>query len=123
MFYQIIARYFEKYTRDTRDIAPVEVGNVIRIEIVKYLLVHQTWIQVRKFEVQNASMNDLQKLTTDKTNIDGIQMVVLAHMLQRKITVVHMEGFWSTDANMATDIVIVYTGLPQKLFFPTQVGN
>ena len=68
-------------------------------------------------------MNDLQKPTTDKTNIDGIQMVMLAHMLQRNITVVHMEGFWSTDANMATDIVIAYTGLPQKLFFPTQVGN
>ena len=47
MFYQIIARYFEKF----RDIAPVEVGNVIRIEIVKYLLVHQNWIQVRKFKV------------------------------------------------------------------------
>ena len=47
MFYQIIARYFEKF----RDIAPVEVGNVIRIEIANYLLVHQNWIQVRKFEV------------------------------------------------------------------------
>ena len=68
-------------------------------------------------------MHDLQKLTTDKTNIDGIQIVVLAHMLQRNITVVHMEGFWSIDANMATDIVIAYTGPPQKLFFPTQVGN
>ena len=68
-------------------------------------------------------MNDLQKLTTDKTNIDGIQMVVLVHMLQWNITVVHMEGFWSTDGNMATDIVIAYTGPPQKLFFPTQVGN
>ena len=51
MFYQIIARYFEKF----RDIAPVEVGNVIRVEIANYLLVHQNWIQVRKFEVQNAS--------------------------------------------------------------------
>ena len=68
-------------------------------------------------------MNDLQKPTTDKTNIDGIQMVVLAQMLQQNITIVHMEGFWSTDANMATDIVIAYTGPPQKLFFPTQVGN
>ena len=68
-------------------------------------------------------MNDLQKLTTDKTNIDGIQMVVLVHMLQRNITVVHMEGFWSTDVNMATDIVIAYTGPSQELFFPTQVGN
>ena len=47
MFYQIIARYFEKF----RDIAPVEVGNVIRVEIANYLLVHQNWIQVRKFEV------------------------------------------------------------------------
>ena len=47
MFYQIIARYFEKF----RDIAPVEVGNVITIEIAKYLLVHQHWIQVRKFKV------------------------------------------------------------------------
>ena len=51
LFYQIIARYFEKF----RDIAPVEVGNVIRIEIAKYLLVHQNWIQVRKFKVRNAS--------------------------------------------------------------------
>ena len=68
-------------------------------------------------------MNDLQKPTTDKTNIDGIQMVMLAHMLQWNITGVHMESFWSTDANMATDIVIAYTGPPQKLFFPTQVGN
>ena len=51
MFYQIIARYFEKF----RDIAPVEVGNVIRVEIANYLLVHQNWIQVRKFEVRNAS--------------------------------------------------------------------
>ena len=68
-------------------------------------------------------MNDLQKLTTDKTYIDGIQMVVLAHMLQRNITVVHMAGFWRTDANMATGIIIAYTGPPQKLFFPTQVGN
>ena len=51
MFYQIIARYFEKF----RDIAPVEVGNVIRIEIENYLLEHQNWIQVRKFEVRNAS--------------------------------------------------------------------
>ena len=68
-------------------------------------------------------MNDLQKLTTDKTNIDGIQMVVLAHMLQQNITIVHMEGFWSTDVNMATNIIIAYTGLPQKLFFPTQEGN
>ena len=51
MFYQIIARYFEKF----RDIAPVELGNVIRIEIANYLLEHQTWIQVRKFEVRNAS--------------------------------------------------------------------
>ena len=42
-------------------------------------------------------------------------MVVLVHMLQQNITVVHMEGFWST--------VIAYTGPPQKLFFPTQVGN
>ena len=42
---------FEKF----RDIALVEVGNVIRIEIANYLLVHQNWIQVRKFEVQNAS--------------------------------------------------------------------
>ena len=47
MFYQIIARYFEKL----RDIAPVEVGNVIRIEIANYLLEHQNLIQVRKFEV------------------------------------------------------------------------
>ena len=47
MFYQIIARYFEKF----RDIAPVEVGNVIRKEIAKYLLVDQNWIQVRKFEM------------------------------------------------------------------------
>ena len=68
-------------------------------------------------------MNNLQKLTTEKTNIDGLQMVVLVHMLQRNITIVHMEGFWSTDVNMATDIVIAYTGPPQKLFFPTQVGN
>ena len=51
MFNQIIARYFEKF----RDIPPVEVGNVIRIEIAKYLLVHQNWIQVRKFKVRNAS--------------------------------------------------------------------
>ena len=64
-------------------------------------------------------MHDLQKPTTDKTNIDGIQMV----QIQQNITVVHMEGLWSTDANMATDIIIAYTGLPQKLFFPTQVGN
>ena len=68
-------------------------------------------------------MSDLQKPITDRANIDGIQMVFLAHILQRNITVVHMEGFWSTDVNMATDIVIAYTGLPQKLFFPTQVGN
>ena len=68
-------------------------------------------------------MADLQKPITDKNNIDGIQMVVLAHMLQWNITVVHMEGFWSTDANMARDIVIAYTGPPQKLFFPTQVGS
>ena len=68
-------------------------------------------------------MSDLQKPITDRANIDGIQMVVLAHMLQQNITVVHMEGFWSTDANMATDIIIAYTGLPQKVFFPTQVGN
>ena len=68
-------------------------------------------------------MNNLQKPTTGKTNIDGKQMVVLAHMLQRNITVVHMEGFWSTDVNMATDFVIAYTGPPQKLFFPIQVGN
>ena len=68
-------------------------------------------------------MNDLQKPTTDKTNIDGIQMIVLAQMLQRNITIVHMECFWSTDANMATDIVIAYTGPPQKLFVPTQVGK
>ena len=47
MFYQIIASYFKKF----RDIAPVEVGNVIRIEIANYLLVHQNWIQVRKFKV------------------------------------------------------------------------
>ena len=53
-------------------------------------------------------MNELQKPITDKTNIDGIQMVVLAHMLQWNITVVHMEGFWSTDVNMATDIIIAY---------------
>ena len=65
-------------------------------------------------------MNNLQKLTTDKTNIDGIQMVVLVHMLQRNITAVHMEGFWSTDANMATDIVIAYTGPPQKLILSYQ---
>ena len=50
-------------------------------------------------------------------------MVMLVHMLQQNITVVHMEGFWSTDVNMATDIIIAYTGPPQKLFFPTQVGN
>ena len=68
-------------------------------------------------------MSDLQKPITDRANIDGIQMVVLAHMLQRNITIVHMEGFWSTDANMATDIIIAYTGPPQKVFFPTQVGN
>ena len=89
-----------------------------------YLLQH--WINPY-LDAQGISiftyMNDLQKLTTDKTNIDGIEMVVLVHMLQRNITVVHMEGFWSTDANMATDIVIAYTGPPQKLFFPTQVGN
>ena len=51
LFYQIIARYFEKF----RDIAPGEVGNVIRMEIVNYLLVHQNWIQVSKFKVRNAS--------------------------------------------------------------------
>ena len=51
LFYQIIARYFEKF----RDIAPVEVGNVIRMEIAKYLLENQNWIQVSKFEVQNSS--------------------------------------------------------------------
>ena len=45
-------------------------------------------------------MRNLQKLITDRANIDGIQMVVLAHMLQRNITVVHMEGFWSTDTNI-----------------------
>ena len=55
MFYQIIARYFEKF----RDIAPVEVGNVIKREIANYLLVHQNWIQVRKFEVRNASKLDI----------------------------------------------------------------
>ena len=51
MFYQIIARYFEKF----KDIALVEVGNVIRVDIANYLLVYQNWIQVRKFEVRNAS--------------------------------------------------------------------
>ena len=51
LIYQIIARYFEKF----RDIAPGEVGNVIRMEIVNYLLVHQNWIQVKKFKVRNAS--------------------------------------------------------------------
>ena len=51
LFYQIIARYFEKF----RDIAPGEVGNVIRMAIANYLLVHQNWIQVSKFEVRNAS--------------------------------------------------------------------
>ena len=89
-----------------------------------YLLQH--WINPY-LDAQGISiftyMNDLQKPTTDKTNIDGIQMVVLVHMLQRNITVVHMESFWSTDVNMATDIMIAYTGPPQKLFFPTQVGN
>ena len=35
-------------------------------------------------------------------------MVVLVHMLQRNITIVHIEGFWSTDVNMATNIVIAY---------------
>ena len=89
-----------------------------------YLLQH--WINPY-LDAQGISiftyMNNLQKPTTDKTNIDGIQMVMLVHMLQRNITVVHMEGFWSTDANMATDIMIAYTGPPQKLFFPTQVGN
>ena len=89
-----------------------------------YLLQH--WINPY-LDAQGISiftyMNDLQKPTTDKTNIDGIQMVVLVHMLQWNITVVHMEGFRSTDANMATDIVMAYTGPPQKLFFPTQVGN
>ena len=51
LFYQIIARYFKKF----RDIAPVEVGNVIRMEIAKYLLENQNWIQVSKFKVRNAS--------------------------------------------------------------------
>ena len=47
MFYQIIARYFEKF----REIALAEVGNVIRMEIAKYLLENQNWIKVSKFEV------------------------------------------------------------------------
>ena len=47
MFYQIIARYFEKF----REIAPAEVGNVIRMEIVKYLLENQNWIKVSKFNM------------------------------------------------------------------------
>ena len=51
MFYQIIAKYFEQF----REIAPQEVGNVIRFEIAKYLLQNQNWIQVSKFKVRNAS--------------------------------------------------------------------
>ena len=51
MLHQIIARYFEKF----REIAVAEVGNVIRMEIVKYLLENQNWIKVSKFKVRNAS--------------------------------------------------------------------
>ena len=50
-FYQIIAKYFEQF----REIAPQEVENVIRLEIAKYLLHKQNWIQVSKFKVRNAS--------------------------------------------------------------------
>ena len=45
-FYQIIAKYFEQF----REIA-LEFGNVIRLEIVKYLLHNKNWIQVSKFEM------------------------------------------------------------------------
>ena len=62
-------------------------------------------------------LNELQKPITEKTNIDGMQMVGLAHMLQQNITVVNMEGVWCTDVNMAHDIMIGYTELLHKLFF------
>ena len=66
---------------------------------------------------------ELKKPCIDKTTVDGIQMVIIAQMLGRNITVVTPEGVWCSDSLMLHDIVIAYLGTPQRQFFLTQVGN
>ena len=68
-------------------------------------------------------LSDIKKPVTEKTMVDGIQLVIIAQMLGRNITLVTPENVWCSDSSMLHDIVIVYTGTPQKQFFPTQVGN
>ena len=36
---------------------------------------------------------------------------------------VTLEGIWCSDSSMLRDIVIAYSGMPQRQFFLTQVGN
>ena len=66
---------------------------------------------------------ELKKPCIDKTTVDGIQMVIITQMLGKNITVVTPEGVWCLDSLMLHDIVIAYSGMPQRQFFLTQVGN
>ena len=68
-------------------------------------------------------MGELNKLASDKTTVDGIQIVLIAQMLGQNITIVCPETVWCSDTSMKQDIVLCYSGVPNHQFFPTHVGN
>ena len=68
-------------------------------------------------------MTDTKKPVTERTGVDGIQIVLCAQMLGRNITIVCPGMVWCSDASIANDIVMIYTRSPMRQFYPTQVGN
>ena len=70
-----------------------------------------------------AFITEVKKAATQSTVIDGVQMIIIAQMLGRNVTIVAPDSVWSSDSSMVPDIVIIYTGVPLKQFYPTQVGN
>ena len=58
----------------------------------------------------------------DPTTTDAYQIVMLAQMLGRNISIMYGNGKkWSTDPTMQDDIVLVYKGDGE--FLPTDVGT
>ena len=66
---------------------------------------------------------ETKKPATERTVIEGIQIVLVAQMLGRNVTILAPDQVWCSDAAMPHDIMIIYSGKPAKQFYPTQVGN
>ena len=91
-----------------------------------YVIYFQHWLNPASEEIGSdylTFITETKKPATERTVIDEIQIVLVAQMLGRNVTILAPDQVWCSDAAMAHDIIIIYSGTPVKQFYPLQVGN